>query len=264
MSRNIYRRASEIIIDSSIDSETWKNDSNCIACSKKFDKSGLSHSMKFFCKFCYRGVCGSCSEKRIPHKTLGPNQRACSLCYLIHKPQDEELSPKELYEEKCQELKILKEKLEEIRMIHYKHFDTGDEELRKSIEELIVLEFTLGGELEEIERNIEGLKEEVIKDTGLYEETDKILRENNEIQRQIEEIEKEKQMTEGKYDEGNAKNSDLEDHCQDATLCISLDETEKNIPISEMYPEIVQKNNNNISGLGIQEDNPQKKCCYIL
>mmetsp|Transcript_31326 Transcript_31326/g.30991 ORF Transcript_31326/g.30991 Transcript_31326/m.30991 type:complete len:346 (-) Transcript_31326:157-1194(-) len=58
-----------------IDQQAYLKDQNCVICHIKFGKTSLSHTRKYFCKFCFRGVCGNCSSHRIH------GNRCCTSCY---------------------------------------------------------------------------------------------------------------------------------------------------------------------------------------
>ena len=59
-----------------IDKNAYHQDKNCVICNSKFGNIGITITKKYFCKFCYRGVCEKCSENRVN------NNRCCKKCFL--------------------------------------------------------------------------------------------------------------------------------------------------------------------------------------
>ncbi|CAG9325703.1 unnamed protein product [Blepharisma stoltei] len=100
-----------------IDQQAYLKDQNCVICHIKFGKTSLSHTRKYFCKFCFRGVCGNCSSHRIN------GNRCCNSCY------DAELQNKD-------KAKLIEENL----IIRLKHLE---ESLQKLSENQIENERTL-------------------------------------------------------------------------------------------------------------------------
>ena len=74
------------------DIKAWQDDSNCIICSLNFEEDGVPLIPKNCCKFCFRGVCHACSQKRLPHPVLEGLQRVCDDCFPLQQSQKRSLN----------------------------------------------------------------------------------------------------------------------------------------------------------------------------
>ena len=62
------------------DPSAYKIDKNCTVCGCKFGKIGIMHARKHYCKFCYRGVCATCSPQVAVHPVKHTKLRVCNKC----------------------------------------------------------------------------------------------------------------------------------------------------------------------------------------
>ena len=62
------------------DPNAYKNNKNCTICGCKFGKIGIRNARKHYCKFCYRGVCATCSPQVAVHPVKHTKLRVCNKC----------------------------------------------------------------------------------------------------------------------------------------------------------------------------------------
>ncbi|CAG9326517.1 unnamed protein product [Blepharisma stoltei] len=109
----------ESLADPSINTQAWKDDTNCIVCHCKFGK-GINQASKYFCKFCFRGVCANCSENRFPIVGLKDPQRCCDNCYENQsKSNDGGILDRRSYSLHSNPNDSLKEKIKTVALLAY-------------------------------------------------------------------------------------------------------------------------------------------------
>jgi DNA repair exonuclease SbcCD ATPase subunit len=272
MSRRVNRRASDIILDTAIDSDSWKKDKNCVSCNKNFEKNGLSHALKFLCKFCLKGVCPDCSENRLTHLRLGPNQRACNLCYLIHKPLEVPQDLSIIYQEKSQELDILKLKLEKISQIHQKEQDFI-KEIQNSIETYNQQQIQLDIELNELNTQIQNTSNK-LKTHQVLPQLQSLIKKNSDLEKKIEEVTEKQNKAKKIQMDIEAKENELQSTIKIREMYVDLISKS---PVQDISPlelalEMQIKTNKELEDeltktskyFNITEEQPQKRCCSFI
>lgn len=70
------------IVSERVDNKTlYKTDKKCVVCKNFFGFFVTTYRKKYWCKFCYQGVCASCSPQRVPHPESMRIVRICNSCY---------------------------------------------------------------------------------------------------------------------------------------------------------------------------------------
>jgi chromosome segregation ATPase len=59
--------------------DKWKNDLKCNVCNKNFN-SGVAHSQRAVCCFCYRGTCSTCLVFTFKHPETFKKEKMCKTC----------------------------------------------------------------------------------------------------------------------------------------------------------------------------------------
>ena len=109
-------------MEENINKDAYIQDKNCIVCNCKFGNIGFTISKKYYCKFCFRGVCENCSEHRID------KNRCCNKCFSLN-------SNKESSRTLSDEIDTSTENLEQSYNDKIPEIDSEIEKLKKTIEE---------------------------------------------------------------------------------------------------------------------------------
>ena len=209
MAKNYKRRASNIFFDTSADSESLKDDPDCVACNQKFDKNGGFCVLKLFCKFCLKGVCENCSQDRITYEKIGPDHWACKDCYLIYKKSQEIKDSQALYNEKLEELKMLQQKFQKTSENYEKNSKT--QKIQELIAEYDREQQEYDQEIQNVKSEIQIFRSKMLENEKNLKKITKLKKENSEMQEKLKNIQNTKFLSETLQNEIRSKRLELEE-----------------------------------------------------
>lgn len=156
----------------------WRKDKACAVCHSPFGVVGLLYLKKYFCKFCFRGICPSCSALNVEHQDPRKIETICKICFQISNENCEKVTVKKAHSNS--ELQLLQKKFNEIQ----EKVQKKQRKLEICVEKLKIEEKIF--EDSETEILIERLRQEK---HGLKEICEELKKELNEICVEIDEKE---------------------------------------------------------------------------